>query len=1070
MSRSLLALAIAAALTLPALAADGAAPAAGADKPKSEFGALKFRNVGPAISGRTTRVAGVVGDRNTYYAAFSQGGVWKSDNGGTAWRPIFDDQPTNAIGAIAVADSDPNVLYVGSGEANIRGNVSFGSGIFKSTDAGKTWQHVWKARGQIGTVAIHPKNPDIAFAAVLGSPFGPSKERGVYRTEDGGKTWKAVLTRDEITGASDVAFDPNNPRVLFAGMWQARRQPWVATSGGPGSGLHRSDDGGTTWKQLKAGENGLPAGEWGKVGVRVAPSDSSRVYALIEAKEGGLYRSDDGGGNWQRVSDAPVLRQRAWYYTCLTIDPNNANIVYVPQVNLLRSIDGGKSFQSVKGPHHGDHHDIWIDPRDSKRVLSGNDGGMDLTVDGGATWFAPATSTAQFYNIDVDDRVPYHVGGTMQDWGTASFPAYTLRSGGPGLGDTHYVGGGEAGDFKYDPANPGHVYAGEYSGYLSHYQEGTGQFRNVSVYPRNFSGKGMEKATYRFQWTAPLALSPHDPKVLYHGAQVLFRSTDRGSSWTAISPDLTRNDKSKQQWSGGPITGDNTGVEVYDVIFSVAESPLAAGQIWVGTDDGLVQLTRDGGKSWSNVTPAKMPEWGTVESVEPSRKDAGTAYVAVDARRLNDVRPYLFRTRDYGRSWEQLGKGLPDDEHLFVVREDPTDANLLYVGSERGVYYSRDGGANFQTLRMNVPAVGVPDIEVKHDDLILGTRRGIWILDDLTSVRGLTPAVKNEAVHLFPPRGAHRFRQDYRWDQEGQGDNRPIGLSIDYWLKDKPKDPEAGKAPGPDDADQIKLEILDASGRLVRTLSSVPKPTRYAKDDPDQPQDDPKPALTREQGLNRVVWDLRYEGAKRLEKAKIDAGNPEAGPLVLPGKYTLRLTANGQTLTREAEVKPDPRSPVPIADTQQNLAFALELRGALNRLVDGIETVRAIRSQSEDLKSRTKGNARAAALQAAADAAIKRCDEIEAKLHNPKAAVVYDVLAGREGGAQLYSQISPLYSDIQTSDFAPTQGHRQQFAENMADLKALEGEVAALVGGEVAKLEAEANALKLGHVIVPGGG
>ena len=491
------------------------------EKPKSEFGALKFRSLGPAISGRVDRVAGVPGDPLTYYAAFSQGGIWKSENGGHDWKPVFDDMPTNSVGSIAVAPSDPNVLYVGSGEANIRGNVALGTGIFKSVDAGKNWQQVWKGRGQIGTMAIDPRNADIAFAAVLGSPFGPGKERGVYRTTDGGKSWQQVLFVDEKTGASDVAFDPNNSHILYAGMWQAQRLPWTLTSGGAGSGLYRSTDGGETWQKLKG--KGLPDGEWGRVGVRVAPSDSHTVYAMIEAKDGGLYRSRDGGDSWEYASGAHVLRQRAWYYMTLTIDPTDANVVWAPQVQLVRTIDGGKSWQSVKGPVHGDHHDVWIDPKNPRRIIDGNDGGISLSSDGGATWVSPPTPTGQLYNIDVDDRLPYHVGGTFQDQGTASGPAYVLRraGGGPDLGDFYYVGGGESGDFVYEPGVPGSVYAGSYSGYISHYQENTGNVRNISAYPRNLTGTPASESRYRFQWTSPLATSPHDPKLLYAGANVL---------------------------------------------------------------------------------------------------------------------------------------------------------------------------------------------------------------------------------------------------------------------------------------------------------------------------------------------------------------------------------------------------------------------------------------------------------------------------------------------------------------------------------------------------------------------
>jgi photosystem II stability/assembly factor-like uncharacterized protein len=1067
MLNSLAAARIVAVLALCGAFADlQAAVTAAPEKPKSEYGALKFRALGPAISGRVDRVVGVPGDPLTYYAAFAQGGVWKSENGGRDWKPVFDDQPTNSIGSIAIAPSNPNVVYVGSGEANIRGNVAFGTGIFKSVDAGKTWVQVWQTHGQIGTMAVDPKNANIAFAAVFGSPFGPGKERGVYRTSDGGKSWQQVLFVDERTGAADVAFDPNNPNILFAGMWQAQRQPWTMTSGGPGSGLYRSADGGETWQRLK--EKGLPDGEWGKVGVRVAPSDSRVVYALIEAKDGGLFRSDDGGEKWQHVSAARVLRQRAWYYTCMAIDPTNANIVWVPQVNLVRTIDGGKSWQSVKGPAHGDHHDVWIDPMNPRRLLTGNDGGIALTSDGGASWAAPALPTPQFYNIDVDERLPYHVGGTIQDWGTASGPAYTLRagedaSGGPNLGDFYLAGGGEAGDFVYDRGEAGHNYAGEYSGVITHYQENSGQYRQITRYPRNFSGVPAQQAKYRFQWTAPIATSPHDPKVLYHGANVLFQTRDRGAHWEAISPDLTRNDKSKQQWAGGPITGDITGVEYYDTIFSIAESPLNAGEIWVGTDDGLVQLTQDNGKTWKNVTPGKLPEWATVEAIEPSHRNSGTAYVVVDARRLDDVRPWLFRTRDFGKSWEQLGQSLPKDQHLYVLREDPTDPNLLYVGSERGLYFSRDAGASFHDLRNNLPAVGVADIEVRHDDLILGTRRGIWILDDLSALRAFTPEIRSEALHLFAPRPAYRFRRDYRWDykREGESPNAPLGMNITYWLKDEIKD-QPGAAPHP-----LQLEIFDAQGQLVRTLSSLVKPNRYSKDDADQPEDEAKPELTTEAGINRVQWNLRYEGSKRLPNAKIDSGQPDDGPLALPGTYTLKLTLDGKSYGSTAVVLADPRSPVPAEQLQQNVAFALQARAALDRLVDDIEVVRAIRAQTADIRTRTARHPGARELQEAAAAIIKRCDELELRMHNPQAEVVYDVLAGREGGAKLYSQIAPLFTDIQSADYAPTQGQAEQLADDLADLKQIEDTLSALRSSDVERLEAQAKALGLPRVILP---
>ena len=527
-------------------------------KGPEELKGLKFRLVGPAAGGRVSRVAGVPGNPLVYYAASASGGVWKSEDGGVEWKPIFDDQDDASIGSIAVAASNPAVLYVGAGEANIRGNVAAGHGIYKSTDGGKTWTHVLKQDGQIGTVVVHPQNPDIAFAAVLGHAFGPNAERGVYRTRDGGRTWQQVLKKDADTGASDVCLDPANANVLFAGLWQARRRPWQMTSGGPGSGLYVSRDGGDSWKQLTG--HGLPEGIWGKVGCAVAPSDGRRVYALIEAEKGGLFRSDDGGESWDRVSEHHALRQRAWYYTTLTVDPENPDLVWFPQVPMLRTLDGGRTIKKVKGAHHGDHHDLWIDPKNPKRIIGGNDGGVDLSWDGGVTWTAPALPLGQFYHVAADTSVPYRVSGAVQDLGAASCPSDSLSSDGIANGDCYDVGGGEAGFTAPDPSDPNVVWAGEYFGIITRYDHRTGTARNVSAYPENWSGHGAEDNRYRFQWTAPIHVSPHDSKVVYHAANVLFRTEDGGQTWKAISPDLTRNDKTKQKWSGGPITGDNTGV------------------------------------------------------------------------------------------------------------------------------------------------------------------------------------------------------------------------------------------------------------------------------------------------------------------------------------------------------------------------------------------------------------------------------------------------------------------------------------------------------------------------------
>jgi photosystem II stability/assembly factor-like uncharacterized protein len=1020
------------------------------DKTDDRWSGLSFRQVGPAIGGRITRVSGVVGDPLTYYAAAAQGGVWKSVNGGQNWAPIFDDQITQSIGSIAVAPSDPSVIYVGSGEANIRGNVTIGHGIFVSRDAGKTWKHVWKTKGQIGTMVVHPKNADIAYAAVLGSPFGPNADRGVYRTRDGGKTWEQVLKVDADTGASDIAIDPNRPAVLYAGMWQARRQPWHLATAGKGSGLYRSSDAGDTWEKVESDD--LPKGDWGKVGVGIAPSDSMRVYALIEAKEGGLFRSDDGGASWKRQSAHRALQQRSWYYSTLTIDPHNADIVWFPQVPLLRTIDGGKSIQQVGGTRHGDHHDVWINPADTRHIIEGNDGGIDVSRDGGKTWFAPPLPLAQIYNIDVDNRVPYHIGGTMQDEGTFSGPSDSRFDGGNTLANWIYAGGGEAGDFVYDRGHEGHVYAGEYSGYISHYVEGSGDFRNVSAYPYNNSGHGGEDLTYRFQWTAPIAASPHDVKTIYHGANVLFRSRDQGSSWQAISPDLTRNDKSRQKWSGGPITGDNTGVEIYDTIFSIAESPLQKGLIWVGSDDGLIHISRDDGGSWSNVTSKAWPEWATVEAIEPSRRDAGVAYAAIDAHRINDFKPYVFVTRDYGKSWKRIVDGLPEDMSAFVVREDEKRAGLLYLGGERGVYVSHDDGAHWEALKLGLPPVAVVDIEARHDDLILGTRgRSAWILDDVSPLRELDDSARDSDLRVLASKPAMRLRKDYRADDQGKLDDAPEGAQISYWIKEESETP-------------LTLEIRDAAGTLIRTLSSVAKPARWSEDDADEPMSPPKPELSTDAGLHRVVWDLAHEGARVPTRAKVDLGDPEEGAPVLPGSYSLKLIQGERSAEGRVDVVIDPESLASVADMQAALAFQLTLRDALNRNADAIELVRAAREQAADLVARLKDTQ--PEVVKAAQAVVDRSDAIEAKLHNPKAEVVYDILSF-EGGAQLYSQISPLYAFALSSDRPPPQGALNRWAEVSKELDALIADVGAMRNGEIAALEAALATAKIPRLILP---
>ncbi len=1106
------------AFTLLVLAAAGVAR--GDDEPKGgppEFKRLKFRNIGPAAGGRVCRAAGVPGDPLTWYAATSAGGVWKSTDGGVRWKPITDRQAVSSFGSLAVAPSDPNVIYAGSGEANIRGNVEPGRGIWKSTDAGKTWAHVWKQPGQIGTMIVHPTNPDIAFAAVLGKAFGPGEERGVYRTTDGGKTWKRVLYKDKDTGASDVCFDPSNPHVLFAGLWQARRRPWELVSGGPGSGLYTSRDGGDTWTQLvppppedspeftkeeppgRKRAEGLPEGVWGKVGVAVAPSDPHRVYALIEAEKGGLFRSDDGGEKWKLVNDHHALRQRAWYYSTLTVDPANADIVWFPQVSLLKTLDGGKSLLLVKGPHHGDHHDVWIDPKDPRRMIDSNDGGVDVSTNGGQTWYAPPLPLGQFYHVAADARTPYHLSGPMQDIGTASGPSNSLTSGGIRLGDWHPVGGGETGCTAPDPSDPDVVYAGEYGGVITRYDRRTRQARAVGAYPYDPSGHGAEELKYRFQWTAPILVSPHDPKTVYHGANVLFRTTDGGQTWEKVSGDLTRNDRGKQKWTGGPITGDNTGVEVYGTIFALAESPKRKGLIWAGSDDGLVHVTRDGCKTWDDVTNRirGLPALATIACVEASPHEADSAYVVAHNYRNDDDKPYLFRTKDGGKSWQNLAAGLPEDVFLRAVREDPERPGFLYLGTEQGLLFSADGGSNWRELKLNFPTVAVTDLVVKNGDLVVATNgRSLWILDDLTPVRQWSADDAKKDVVLLPPRPAVRYRLAGALDGgeiPGTFPNPPAGATVHYFLKEKPKG-------------DVTLEVFQGE-TLVRKLTSKKdadeKEEQEDIDEGERPE--PPPPLPTEPGLHRVTWDLRYDGAKVIKRAKVDAGEPKVGPLANPGTYRLKLTAGKHTAEATLVVHLDPReAPSPSdwfvstatpdnntpnnagttspkiatipsknggpwikpADLAEQLTLALKVRDDISQVTRTVEQLRAVRRQLKARDELLADEPKAEPLLKADKELLPKLDALEEKLHNPKAKVTYDILA-QKGGAQLYSQLASLFEALKEGDGAPTQGVREVYTDQEKLLLAYEAEWKKLVSGELAGTNELARKLDLPVVVVP---
>ncbi|HEV8486949.1 MAG TPA: glycosyl hydrolase, partial [Blastocatellia bacterium] len=743
---------------------------------------LKWRQIGPYRGGRVTAVAGVTSQPNVYYFGATGGGVWKTTDGGVNWLPVSDSFfKTGSVGAIGVAQSDPNVIYVGMGELPIRGNVSHGDGVYKSTDAGKTWKHVGlEDTRQIGRVRVHPLNPDIVYVAALGHVWGPNQQRGIFRSTDGGKTWQKVLYRSDKAGVCDLILDPSNPRILYAGLWEVYRKPWTLESGGPGSGVFKSTDGGDTWTEITR-NGGLPKGTIGKVGITVSPANPERVWAIIEAEDGGVFRSDNGGQSWTRVNEQRNLRQRAWYYTRIYADPQNADTVYVLNTGFYKSNDGGRTFTQISVPH-GDNHDLWIAPNDSLRMINSNDGGANVSFNGGRTWTEQDQPTAQFYRVAVDNDFPYHIYGAQQDNSTVKIASRTTEG---GIDATHWydVGGGESGWIAPSPKDSNIVFAGSYGGLITRYDHHTGQQRSVTPWPDNPMGAGAADLKYRFQWNFPLVFSPHDPSVLYASANVLFKSTNEGQSWQVISPDLTRNDKSKQGSSGGSITKDNTSIEYYDVIFTLMESPIQKGLIWTGSDDGLVNVTRDAGKNWENVTPKGMPEWIQVNSIEASPHAAGTAYVAATMYKLDDYHPYLYKTSDFGKTWKKITNGIPEDAFTRVIREDPARQGLLYAGTETGLYVSFNDGENWQSLGLNLPVVPITDlvIQKREKDLIAATQgRSFWVLDDLPVLHQMADAVAKADVHLFKPEDAYRMPGGGGFQAPAAtiGENPPSGVVV----------------------------------------------------------------------------------------------------------------------------------------------------------------------------------------------------------------------------------------------------------------------------------------------------
>ena len=913
---------------------------------------MRYRNIGPTRGGRVVAVAGDPINKAVFYFGSTGGGVWKTDDAGTTWRNVSDGYfEWASVGALAVAPSDPNVLYAGMGETTIRGNVSRGDGVYKSTDAGRTWKQIGLPKTQnIGCIVVHPSNPDTVYVAAFGHVWGPNPDRGLYRTTDGGETWERVLFVSERAGALDISMDPTNPRILFASTWEAGRTPYSLNSGGSGSGLYRSTDAGDSWESLNQ-KSGIPGGILGKIGVAVA-AGGERVYAIIEAEQGGLYRSDDNGETWNLKDNDPNIIQRPWYWMHVIADPQDRDTLWLPSFDLLKSVDGGESFQPM-ATTHADNHGLWIDPEDSNRMIQGNDGGACVSFNGGLTWSTIYNQpTAEFYHVTTDNRTPYRVYGAQQDNTTLSVPSQSNDSA-INFTEWEVIGGGESGYIAVRPDNPDIIFAGSYQGLLTRYDHGTGHVRNITVWPENWSGHAASEWKYRFQWTAPTVLSPHDPDILYTGGNMVFKSTDEGQSWQAISDDLTRADPETLGPTGGPISKDMTGAEAYATVFAIAESPVEPGVLWSGSDDGLIWLSRDAGNSWNNVTPGpdQLPEFSLISIIDPSPHDSATCYIAATRYKSHDDTPYLLKTSDFGESWQVITEGIPDGEFTRVIREDPEVSELLYAGTERGMWVSLNGGERWESFKLNLPVVPIHDFIIKGSDLVVATHgRGFWILDDLGPLRQLAASDGHAVMTLFQPRDTTRWLRyggfghapvdgrNYRMasglvvtfdraeNEHGQveetyidaGNNPDDGVLIHYFLADEPGD------------DEIAIAISDAEGDEI---------IRYANN-----AETDKLKLYPKQGSNRFVWNFRYPDAAEIEGDEI-ANGLIGGPKAAPGTYTVSLSVGEQTQSHEFTILPDPRLDASPEDLRAQFDLQLQIRDTLSVVHEAVGSIRRIRSQ-----------------------------------------------------------------------------------------------------------------------------
>jgi photosystem II stability/assembly factor-like uncharacterized protein len=1000
----------------------------------------EFRLLGPFRGGRSAAVTGVPGKPNLFYFGSTGGGVWKTLDGGRTWSNISDGFFGGSIGAVSVAPSDHNVIYVGGGEKTVRGNVSSGYGLWKTEDAGKTWTAAGLPQSRhVPRIAIDPNDPNTVYAAVLGNIYKPTDERGVYKSTDGGKSWNKTLFVNDMAGAVDLIIDPSNARVLYASTWRLQRTPYSLSSGGDGSALWKSTDYGETWKEISNNE-GFAKGTLGIMGITVSPVSSDRVYAIVENKEeGGLYRSDDAGLTWKKTNDDRSLRQRAWYYSRIYADTEDVDKLYVVNVNYHKSTDGGKNFSSARAPH-GDHHDLWIAPEDPNRMIMGDDGGAQITYDGGETWSTYHNQpTAQYYRVATDDSFPYRIYVAQQDNGTIRIPHRTT---GRSISDSDWeeTAGGESAHIAIDPKNNDIVYGGSYGGFLTRYNHKTKSQRAVNVWPDNPMGHGAEGMKYRFQWNFPILFSQHEPNKLYAFSNNVHVTTNEGQSWETISPDLTRNDPTKLVSSGGPITQDNTGVEYYCTIFAAAESPLNAGELWVGSDDGLIHLSKDGGQNWVNITPKGMPEWAQINSIEPSRYDAATCYVAVTRYKLGDFTPYLYKTTDYGKSWKKITDGIPSEHFTRVVREDDQVQGMLYAGTETGLYISTNDGKSWKSFQMNLPIVPVTDLAVKDNNLIIATQgRSLWIHDDLGLVRDAFSSSlsrKQNTNQLFEPKTAYRMEGSGRAGSLTEGANHPAGVQVHYYL------------PEVTDKDSISLSFYDSKEKLIKTYATYDK----------------KNKLEVKKGANSFNWDTVYDGAEKLP-GMILWWADLSGAKAVPGTYKVELIVNGEKQSQPISIISTPNSEASEADMHEQFDFVSEINATVDKAHKSIKNIRSFNTKLSAFEGLYAGREEQGIkdMITMSKEMKKKFDEVEKALYQTQNRSGQDPL---NFPIRLTNKLAHLNSLAQIGDFAPTSQSIEVKNELTAEIEKQLAVFDGVLNSDIKKFNEEFNKLELDYLVL----